>query len=189
MKYHYKSPRQIRGEAEETRRSGPAATKRNRSTMILLADLAIILLIFGVLYYSGIWPLREFTSQETWRRGPFEFSATLRLEGAARNRLAFYLNVKNDSTTPRDFPAPGFAGVPSPASAEGEIGEARLLAASVKGERFTARMQVPSRTIQPGETTIYREELQMPAGQALAEGSGARLELETPDEPVRIDLP
>ncbi|MCB1323304.1 MAG: hypothetical protein KDK34_23800, partial [Leptospiraceae bacterium] len=101
MKYHYKSPIELQTEQQTERKSRPT---RNRVTMIVLMDIAILVIIFGVIYFSGVWPTGEKHSGDTVERGDLSFSVTARRESAGA--IDFFLNVHNTAGSLREFPAP-----------------------------------------------------------------------------------
>lgn len=167
MKYHYKSPEELQEKIEREKTSN---SRGNRANWILFADLAVIVLIFGGVYYSGILTPKQFYSESGVRRGPFLFSATVQLRDS---EAAVYLNVKNDSGADAVFPPP-------------DMTEARMEMTVPPDERITATISTEGgHTLRPGETRIYRTVLPL-RGEFRREHGHVILEFG--DEKLNLDL-
>ena len=105
MKYHYKSPEEVQQAVREkhSKQSGPY---RSRTFWIILIDIAIIVIVIGILYYSGLLTPQATSSRTTERFDGFEFSVSLIELRSDRPDVSLYLNVKNTGTEARTFPPP-----------------------------------------------------------------------------------
>ncbi len=169
MKYHYKSPGELQDQLSREREKN---SKRNRTNWILFADLAVIVLIFTGVYYSGILTPKQFYSESGLRRGPFLFSATVQLRDGGE--AAIYLNVKNDSAKDAAFPPADWS-------------EARIEMRIPPNETMTAAIPteaVPA--IRPGETRIFRTVLPPLPGEFRREHG--RVILEFSEENLILEL-
>lgn len=103
MKYHFKSPEEIQQYIREsrTKNTGPY---RNRTFWIILLDIVIIVIVIGILYYSGLLAPQAVSSPATTAFDDYEFSVSLPVLRADREELTVYLNVKNTAVEPRRFP-------------------------------------------------------------------------------------
>jgi hypothetical protein len=149
MKYHYKSPGELR--EEQSRESTKLRSKSARGNLIIFADLVVIVLVFGGIYYAGLLRPERYVSSEIATYAPFEFSGSVELPDSDGEAFLFYLNVKNAGPDPRDFPPP-HAGATIEIVDPGAPG----------GVGFSAEFPLTVRTVRPGETTIYRVELAAP---------------------------
>ena len=88
MKYYHKTPEELRGERERRREKKPA---QNRSAVVTLLDIAVIVVIFAVLYYSGLLAPERLFAPDAVRRDSFEYTASLSRRGDGSWRV--YLNA------------------------------------------------------------------------------------------------
>lgn len=176
MKYHYKSPEEIRAEREaraETNRSG-----KNRSTRVILFDVALLFVLFALLAYAGfLFPGQQY-SQQAVRRGAFEIAASLNLEFMSPREAVFYLHVKNVHPAPEIFPP----------ELNPPLTEARLELRGETGGLYSSILPLPARRLAPGETALIRGELQLPEGARLAKEKRGAVQLIWAGDVVRLEF-
>lgn len=172
MKYHYKSPEELKDEAR--RESEKSSAKKNRGHLIIFADLFVIFLIFAGIYYTGALRPDRYVSEGVVIHDALEFSGSVELPENSGGEHVFYLNVKHAGSEAREFPDPD-SGFPR---ARIEILEGRPGPAIVK---FSGEFPLTPRVLRPGETTIYRAELRVPDQTNFRKGD-ARIQLEFADQ-------
>lgn len=168
MKYHYKSPQEVREAAE--RHAQPSRAKRNRGNLILFADLLVIFLILAGIYYSGILRPDRYVSDAAYTRADFEYTGSLELGEIPGAPIVLYLNVRNTGEAARDFPTPG----------DGPT-QVHVLVEPTDGARISMPVALETRELRAGETTIYRTKLVLPPGTPAFPKGAARLELSFAD--------
>lgn len=149
MKYHYKSPEEVQQYLSQERAKSTSPF-RNRAFWIILLDIVIIVMVIGILYYSGLLSPQAVASLQTEQFDDLEFSASLPALRADRETVSIYLNVKNTGEQPREFPPAEGAVSLKEIKAEFFAGEAFLHSHSLAGAGLPARG-----TIAPGATRIF----------------------------------
>ena len=149
MKYHFKSPEEIQQYLREERAKSTGRF-RNRGFWIILLDIVIIVIVIGILYYSGLLSPQAVGSLQTEHFDHLEFSISLPALRADRETVSIYLNVKNTGQTPREFPPAEGAVSLSEIKSEFFAGDFFLHSDSLTGGALPA----PG-TIAPGATRIF----------------------------------
>ena len=103
MKYYFKSPEEVQDLIKE--QGTKSAKKRNRGRIILIIDVAILILIAGILYYKGFFIKKDAASLSTVSIQNLEFSASITGISSEDKSVEFYLNVKNNSNKQLTFPS------------------------------------------------------------------------------------
>ncbi len=168
MKYHYKSPEEVRYSALSRGQSSRA--KRNRGNLILFADLLVIFLILAGIYYSGILRPDRYVSDASYTRSQFEYTGSLELPEKLGSSMGLYLNVHNTAGSAREFPLPD----------DGPTG-LRLGVEPADSPRISMPIALETRTVRAGETSIYREKRVLPPGTPAFPKGAARLEIDFAD--------
>ncbi len=154
MKYYYRSPGQLREDREAAAQK--RSKTRNRTLWIIVADLAIVVLVFIVLQRSGAIEKQRVESQQTIAADGLQLSLALNLERADEGAAGLYLSARNPGATSIRFPA--------------ERANQLQLTATLfdkEGRRFTMQQTEAAREIAAGETAIYRLELGAPGAAAI----------------------
>ena len=139
MKYYYKSPQEIR---EELRREkDPMKKSRHRGRIILLIDIAVLLLVSGVLYYKGFFNKKEASSLNTAVLENVEISASYTGSGSDAGGVGVILNVTNRTGEPIRFPGGKLKKIQAEFLAEGTV-------------VHRAEHLPPERELRPGETAL-----------------------------------
>ncbi len=152
-KYHFKSPAELQ---ESLRTTAPAPRKRKmtRGRIIFIVDVAILLIVAGILYHQGLLSRKDAASVSTINLGPAEISASVTGIKADAAAVEFYLNVKNNGVNPLRFP--GKEGRFTLQSARVEFHNEGLLL-------HAAPFTFPHQTITAGQTAIYPLKVEFPA--------------------------
>ena len=150
-KYHYKTPGQINLEIESSHVKKKSSLKKGH--LILILDLAIIMLVAGILYYNNLFIKSETVSKNTFTRQELEFSASVSANSSRNGLIKFYLHVKNNGKTRLPFPT----------DKEPYLIETILCGVTTEGVIVTEKiLALKSDSINPGETTTYLLELPIP---------------------------
>lgn len=165
MKYHYKSPAEIRDSAEA--RGETSRLKRNRGNLILFADLLVIFLILAGIYYSGILRPARYVSDASYTRSQFEYTGSLELPENIGSSIGLYLNVRNTAGNAREFPVSG----------DGPTRVRLIIEPTDDSARISMPIALETRRLRAGETTVYREKLVLPPGTPSFAKGAARLKL------------
>lgn len=100
MKYYYKSPEEL----ARAHQSESSNKPRNRGRLILVLDLVVLLLVFGILMYKGGLLRKDAPSKQTLRIHGLQLSASLPSTDGQQVRV--YLHQQNTTALPFAFPGP-----------------------------------------------------------------------------------
>ncbi|MBX7057781.1 MAG: hypothetical protein K1X75_06910 [Leptospirales bacterium] len=146
MKYYYRSPKDLSNDREE--RARERSKLRNRILWIIVADLAIVVLVMLFVQQSGALQKTRVESSQPLMNGDLEMRASVNLQEASKGQASVFLSIHNRGAKPLNFPAGG----------EDLQIIARMQANS--GQVYTVQEQARARNIAPGETSLYRLEIQ-----------------------------
>lgn len=104
MKYHYKSPEELKRSTGEEREA-PLKWRLHSGHKILLFDLVIIVILSGIFYYNNLFIKDRSASDNTCRYESLEFSSSVSSSSKKKEfGVTFQLHVKNISVSPISFP-------------------------------------------------------------------------------------
>ncbi len=176
MKYHYKSPADFRAEREE--RAASNRNSKNRSTRVILLDVALLFVLFAILAYAGLlFPGQQY-SQAAVQRGAFEITASLNVQFMTPRDAVFYLHVKNVHPVSETFPP----------ELTPPLNEARLELRADNGGLYSGVLPLTARRLAAGETALIRGELQLPEGVRLAKEKRGAIELVWAGDLIRLEF-
>ncbi len=176
MKYHYKSPEEIR--ADRQARADVNRSGKNRSTRVILLDVALLFALFALLAYAGVlFPGQQY-SKAAVRRGAFEISGSLNIAFMTPREAVFYLHVKNLHPVSETFPP----------TLDPPLADARLELRGETGGVYSSVLPLPARTLAPGETALIRGELELPEGVRIAKDKRGAIELGWAGDLIRLEF-
>lgn len=144
MKYRFKSPEELRNEQQSNYQG---LRKRNRITLLVLLDIAILAIVMAVVYFSGILDGPQLND-------PADLIQATRILGASHkisdHSCIFYLHVQNSSKEAILFP-------------ETTDLPLRCTIKDHNGSSLYANLDFTPENIEPGETRILRGEIPCPA--------------------------
>lgn len=149
MKYHFRTPEEVKELYLKSRiESHPF---RNRTFLMVFLNIFLVAIVFGILHFTGLLYRNHIESIQSVEYGNLRFSATVAGLRSDREEPTFYLKVQNLSDHAILFPV--------------EKGEYHVNHAQIElheplvrggGILYISDIFLEKRSIQPGETEIYK---------------------------------
>jgi len=147
MKYYFKSPEELK-ESIDAKKIKSSSPFRNRTFLMVFADIALFLIVFYILYYSGILFSIHNRESKVYKYNNLDISGVLaEAKGQHEPDLLYYLRIKNTGKKPLLFPEAGGLY---------DCSRSKFRIMSQNTTVFEYETLLERRLIDPDKTEIYR---------------------------------
>jgi hypothetical protein len=180
MKYYFKSPEELREKIEKGKIKS-VSPFRNRTFLIIFADILIFSAVIYFLHFTGLLYSVKNTESKVYKYYDMEISAVVPAPKSDKESdMLHYLRVKNTGSSATLFPEPGTLY---------ECSTSKFRVMSENSTVYEHDVYLERRLIEPGKTEIFRSS---PAAPELKSYSRKKLNyeyiIECKDKTLHIPL-